>query len=388
MDNITLFGGNITGIAVGEMATVKEVIRGLKTEIPNAKFAAFCENPALGKILDIEAVSNSISDWRRWLHIFMKTDLFVVPGGTSVFESGTLARAFQVILAKFLGKPIMLYGMSFKPPRTRKGRLFLQYVVLNCIDCVAVRDEGSLEALQKLGYGKKGFLTADPALTLESAPLQRVKEIATKIGLKRDMPLVVLSPRQFVYGLWHTFSKETIENYKVILAQVADFIVSELGQVLFIPFNTVPPDNDLETVGDIMGLMRKRSEVKMIDSRDYSPHEIAAVIREADLLLGTRHHSLVLAAGGYIPMVAINYEPKVYGFMKLIGQENLICEMEGFDYKDCIAKIDYAWSHRDLIKQEMVLKVEVLKKRAVLNAKLASVLLLSKSKKQEGRKYR
>jgi len=376
MDNITLFGGNITGIAVGELATVKEVIRGLKTEIPNAKFAAFCENPALGKILDIEAVSNSISDWRRWLHIFMKTDLFVVPGGTSVFGSGTLARASQVILAKFLGKPIMLYGMSFKPPRTRKGRLFLQYVVLNCIDCVAVRDEGSLEALQKLGYGKKGFLTADPALTLESAPLQRVKEIATKIGLKRDMPLVVLSPRHFVYGLWHTFSKETIENYKVILAQVADFIVSELGQVLFIPFNTVPPDNDLETVGDIMGLMRKRSEVKMIDSRDYSPHEIAAVIREADLLLGTRHHSLVLAAGGYIPMVAINYEPKVYGFMKLIGQENLICEMEGLDYKDCIAKIDYAWSHRDLIKQEMVLKVEVLKKRAVLNAKLAKELLL------------
>ena len=77
-----------------------------------------------------------------------------------------------------------------------------------------------------------------------------------------------------------------------------------------------------------------------------------------------------------IPMVAISYEPKVYGFMKLIGQENLVCHVESFNYEDCVSKVKYAWSHREFIRQEMAPRIRELKEKAALNAKLAKELLL------------
>jgi polysaccharide pyruvyl transferase WcaK-like protein len=55
-----------------------------------------------------------------------------------------------------------------------------------------------------------------------------------------------------------------------------------------------------------------------------SVSELAKVSRSLGLLIGTRLHSLVVAAANDVPIIAISYDSKVDGFMRAIGQQDSV----------------------------------------------------------------
>lgn len=382
--NICLFGAPIEDPGLGDIAIVRETLRALKTEIQNVTFTLFADNPALAQgIFGAKAVSNAINQWRSQLRSIRQADLLVAVGGGSVFSSNTLTRILQITLAKLLSKRIMFYAISYEAPKPRKGSLrsilswLANRLIISWTDVITVREELSMYSLRKLKRRDKLFLTSDPAINIEAEVHQQLAHAAFRTEFK-DTAFVSVCPRHLVYRVWHPYSKEIIENYKDTLTKVADFIATEVAQVLFVPFNTVPPDNDLETINYIITHMRKKDRIEVVDIGGYSPQEVAGLVRQSELLLGVRLHSLIFAAPACIPMVAISYEPKVYGFMKLMGQENLVCQVVNFTYEDCVSKIEYAYTHRELVKQQMEPRVKELKDKAALNARLAKELLMKR----------
>ena len=53
--------------------------------------------------------------------------------------------------------------------------------------------------------------------------------------------------------------------------------------------------------------------------------EAMAVLGRMSLVLGLRLHSLILAVAQGVPVVGVDYDRKIRGFMELAGVEELLC---------------------------------------------------------------
>lgn len=83
--------------------------------------------------------------------------------------------------------------------------------------------------------------------------------------------------------------------------------------MVFVPFH-YPEDGDAGR--KIAGLMAQDAVVL---SANYTPQETMAILKNADLIMGMRLHSLIMGAALLKPMVALSYDPKVTSFMRCCG---------------------------------------------------------------------
>jgi len=108
---------------------------------------------------------------------------------------------------------------------------------------------------------------------------------------------------------------------------------------------------------------------KIIKS-EYSPKEMAGIIGGLDLLIGMRLHSLIFAAMAAVPMVGLEYDPKILNFLNLVGQESAgrVENLCIFHLRDMIDKVIYKkekYRHnlidiRDELRQRAELNIEIL----------------------------
>lgn len=398
VQTITIIGSGAGGGYTGDEAMLLGIVRSLRSEMPNARITVLCKDPdyiqTTYNIETIRPLKRDVYGIRRALKILNNADLLIRGGGIPLSDSGHLRRLFEHGLIRLLRKPVMYYGVGVLPIKSRVGKLVTR-CVMNWSSVITVRDESSMGFLWQLKLRKNIIRTADLSLLLEPVLSERVEKKLEEIsGTPKKAPLIgICVGNSFDYrGRWwrevnlSPVPVEVMRNLKVTLARVADFIATELGQVLFIPM-WIPPqtsfNDDSAMFRDITALMKRRGKMKVLNGARYTAQEVAGLMGRLDLLLSGRLHGLIYAALSSVPQVAIGWgmrghslNKRIHDFMESIGQGNLVCEMEDFDYNDCISKLNYAWSYRDAIRQEITLKKEALKERAALNAKLAKELLL------------
>jgi polysaccharide pyruvyl transferase WcaK-like protein len=169
------------------------------------------------------------------------------------------------------------------------------------------------------------------------------------------------------------FSDAAIEAQCRVLAAAADYL-AERGRVVFVPMNTEPPDSDVIVQQAIRRRRARPGAVHLIE-RQYRPREIAGLFSRCRLTLGVRLHSLIMAAAVGCPIVAINYAPKVAGFMGLLGAEADMLDLEGLTFEALRARLD-ACLGRDKASHALYLQsVDRLRARARHNAELVARLL-------------
>jgi polysaccharide pyruvyl transferase WcaK-like protein len=59
-----------------------------------------------------------------------------------------------------------------------------------------------------------------------------------------------------------------------------------------------------------------------------SPQEVLRILGRMERVLGLRLHSLILAATAGVPIVGIDHDPKIRGFMEHTGAEEYLCGVE------------------------------------------------------------
>lgn len=233
-------------------------------------------------------------------------DMFISGGGSllqDVTSKKSLLYYLSLIwLAKLFGKPTMLYAQGIGPINSGFLKKLTGYV-LQKVDCIAVRDEESQQFLHSLGIAEEKIkLTADVVFLLPETSLEDGKILIERLGIGRENPIVGVAIRT-----WDN------DVYFGALVDALDNLADRGKQILLIPFQ-YPVD-----MSSAKKLQRAlRHPAKILD-KECDTQEMLSVIGNLETVVGMRLHSLIFAATMGVPFVALEYDPKVSGFVERVG---------------------------------------------------------------------
>jgi polysaccharide pyruvyl transferase CsaB len=267
----------------------------------------------------VRAIAIDTTQRRQWLDkqlAIISNPYFILGGGDLLRDSVdySIAKFWLAYLQKaiMLRHRTLLLGVSVGEIwRAQTKQLIPQ--ILNQVDILTVRDLQSKIKLEQLGVTKQIHLIGD--LALEAIPqLPPTNRPTLKIGIS----LRHLSDR----GL--TATGEHYSTMQQTIAEVADYLVERYqAEIHFFPLRT-HPDSYHPTDDDYVSILStlrysKHSEKMNVHRYIGSLDEFYQLVNNLDLMIGMRLHSLIIAAGLNVPMLAAEYDPKVRGFMTEIN---------------------------------------------------------------------
>ena len=267
--------------------------------------------------LDFWAVTKAVS----------RADL-LISGGGSLLQNVTSWRSLYyylavIVLALLFRTKVMLFAQGIGPIFGDFAR-FITRLIINRVDLITVRDQGSLLELERLKVTRPHIeCSADPALALRPVALDFGQEVLVREGLE-------LGSKQMLIGLavrrWSNF-----EEFKLQLAQALDDIERNIrgsrgGEVKFV-FIPMQCSADVKAAKEIAALTL--ADCLVLEDR-FSTDELLSIVGCMDILIGIRLHALIFAGVMKVPMVGISYDPKVDRFLDSIG-EAAVAELRGFD---------------------------------------------------------
>ena len=294
---------------------------------------------------------------RRSLRELWDCDLFISGGGT-LFQNATSPLSFYyyiglVLLAKILGKKVMILGQGFGPLKGWFARAVAR-AILNRMDIITLRDQASYNELKELGINRPRIeVTADPTLILPKGSDEKGKRILSLEGVPKEKLLIGIAARNLV-------KKDSQRLFKNIARTLDWFTKTYNYHPVFIILQSPP---DLEAASDILHEMHEKYSLVF---RFCRPEEMLALVSQFDLLIGMRLHSLIFALINQVPMLGISYDPKVTAFMDEIGQACLsIGQAE--DYDTLKNEIEKVYRNKEAIKKDLELKRKELSAKAAHN---------------------
>ncbi len=291
-----------------------------------------------------------------------KCDL-LISGGGSLLQDVTSDRSLYyylsiMMLAKRLGKPVMLYGQGIGPVRGAMAQGAMRYIG-NMVDLITVRDQGSRDELKALGVVKPPvYVTADPVLAMHPVDKHFGRQILRNYDYEGASPLIGISARE-----WRDWS-----HYKNVLAQLADHLCTAYGaRVVFLPMQY---PEDLTVSRKIA--QRMKSPYVVLEE-EFTTYELLSLVGNLDILIGIRLHALIFAAVMQVPMIGISYDPKVDRFLETLGDRH-VGTLQSVTVENLLEKFKTVWQN-DGCKQAMRAQIDHLRGKAFANAELALELI-------------
>ena len=343
---------------VGDEAVLESIIQEFRKVQPDIEMVVLSALPRVtSEIYGVKAIHRY--DWLKVFLNVIKADV-VVSGGGTLFQDATSNRSFWyyigiVILAKLLRKKVAVFGQGFGPLRSKLNQKLIR-LVLNRVDLITLRDEGSFNKLSEMGIKKSPMVvTGDPSVLLEPPDSIEGRKILSLEGIPTDRVLLGISVRNIP-------KHPELEN-KVffMLAESLDYLVKKYNyQPVFLLLQC---PEDIREVSKVINLMKEKSNVIF---RICRPKEILSLVSCFDLLIGMRLHSLIFATMNAVPMLGISYDPKVEAFMKLIEQPSIKVDQAEKLYE----VLEEILARKESIKKDLESKREMLRARAALNFEL------------------
>jgi polysaccharide pyruvyl transferase CsaB len=262
-------------------------------------------------------------------------------------------RAFCLLAlaAKALRKPVMFYATGVYPPRTRifAGTLRL---VLNLADIVTVRDEFSARTIADAGVNREVIVTADPAITLRALP-------CSGPARHSGTPLIGVSLRPWYHNSGSQMGRGDSAGLAETLAKCLDRVVDATGgRLLFFPMHFGGGDDDQNWQSRVLASMRHSEAADRVAHP--SPLETQAVIAGCDIVVGMRLHANVLGAAMGVPSIALAYDPKVREFMRGLGCEDRVVDLDALEPDDLAGRVARLLAERESASAEIQRRVETL----------------------------
>jgi polysaccharide pyruvyl transferase CsaB len=279
---------------LGDEALLEIIVSQLRTRFPLAEIDVLSAQPEeTAYKLGVAATQRTdLGLVRRSLE---RADV-VLSGGGGLLQNATSLKSllyYAGIIRSAIraGKKTMIFAQSIGP---------LDFIgkqtVRECcrgLSAATVRDERSRELLAGLVSGIAVERTADPVFLYERQPESDLRER----GVPRDDALVVVSVRKTPH----------FEALVQRLAAAVDRLAEEHGaRVAFVALGGQADADAATTV-----IRKCRSHPMLLPVEGLAA--TAAVLEQAQLVIGVRLHALILAARFAVPFLAVPYDPKVTG---------------------------------------------------------------------------
>lgn len=297
------------------------VLSELPNNIPNTADVRSLFHPSL---LGLETPSALIKG-RFWRHLneLRKTDLFVLGGGGILRDNTNWRNLLRLLdeiwYAKMLGKKVMLYGIGVGPFKTTLGRKLIGASVRMC-DLVTVRSQRGAQLLREVGVDPQRIhVVCDPAFLLAPrAPADPALQALFEPGKK-------------TIGFYPTFALETLHKGEQFdeLAKALDALAEDPEvRLVAVPMSVREnrPD-DVTTARCIQARMKHPQRLHIYEKR-LDAAELKWVTSQAVLNLTVRLHAMIFSLGCNVPVVAVNYEPKVANVFNEFNEPQYLVEMQ------------------------------------------------------------
>ena len=350
----------------GDEAMLAAMIEVLTDLDPNIKITVISGNPAdTRERHGVSAVYRL--HYPEIIRALSRSDL-LISGGGSLLQDVTSDRSLYyylsiMMLAKKLGKPVMLYAQGIGPLRGSVARGAMRYIG-NMVDLITVRDEGSRDELKRLRVVKPPiYVTADPVVAMHPVDKQIGRGILRKQGIEGAMPLVGIAARE-----WKDWS-----YYKQVVAEAADKITEEFGaRIVYLPMQW---PEDLAVAKKIAARSRKPAAVLV---EKYTTSELLSLIGNLDMLISIRLHALIFAAVMRVPMIGVSYDPKIDRFLETIGERH-VGTLKNLTADHLLDKVRNLWPEINRPNHAREESINLLRAKACQNAELAMELISGKN---------
>ena len=245
-------------------------------------------------------------------------DLLVIGGGgilMDLYKREAPLYGSYSMMALLSETPYIVYGCGAGPLNTSLGKWFIRYMAKHA-QSISVRDPKSQELLKKTGVKRDVLLIGDPAFSLRK-PKQKQPRTPKKIG--------VTAVPYYNAAYWPEGNDQAYQTYVNGMAKNLDAILDK--EEMEVHFFATKFPQDADVTKDIAKQMRHGDKV-VINDKNLPPQDILQVVRDMDIVIGTRLHSLILATDTETPIIAVSYHNKVNDFMQMAGLEDYVVSME------------------------------------------------------------
>ncbi|MFN5515000.1 MAG: polysaccharide pyruvyl transferase CsaB [Cyanobacteriota bacterium] len=235
-------------------------------------------------------------DWGAILQTLRNSQIFIWGGGSLMQDATSFLSPLYygglMALAQLLGLQTLAWAQGIGPLNRAPTRWLTRQVFSRC-QGVTVRDQASAQLLSHWHISHQ--LGPDPVWLLDSAapPPSRLSPPVVAVNLR---PHPLLTP----------------QRREILTEALANFQQSVGAHLRLIPFQK---SQDLPLAEALAENLTGTYEI--LDRED--PRELKGLFRGADLTIGMRLHSLIMAASEGNRTFALSYDPKVSRLMAEVG---------------------------------------------------------------------
>lgn len=375
---ITLLGSH-SGNNLGDAAIMSSVLESFTQLLPDAEFLVPSPKPQFidnnygekYKVKGIDIMPKTLSVRFFGLPTFKalwKSDIALILDGIifgkQLFNPAfnfLIVLVFVVPIAKLLGCKVVCYSCGIGPFPVPLSKTLARWT-LNACDLVIMRENDSKKLAEEIGVTKPITVTGDAAFINPVSDDSVGKEILSAHG-GSDSSYIGLNVTSYFDGWLAAHEKLTSKEAFLKILEEAFLEVSKTTGARIVLFSTHPMD---EPAVDFLG---SKLNAVIIKNREYLSHDIQAAMKQCDLFVGMRFHSIILASAVEVPVVALLYAPKVKGYMRQLGCEELGLELHKLTKENLIESLLSAWSKRSEIKQRQKAVIDTLKDGAKMAVK-------------------
>lgn len=296
----------------------------------------------------------------RWLRSLYDAQVLVVGGG-SLLHDRQLANLEMwerlLRLYRATGCRIVFYGVGLDPVRPGEAEV-LRNRILRLADGISVRDPASLALAREAGV-ERVCLAADPVV---NCPL-----VSTPRGPRSERKV-----RTIGLNLRPMFKLDTAVLVAEGTALVCEVLSRVDAEIAFIPM----------WEGDVVVAQRIRESLpsdlaprlRLLPYTEV-PAEHLALYAELDAVIAMRFHTLVLAVLAGIPVIGLEYDPKVGEFLRAVDMEAYRVKLasgsgedwRGIEVVRVASLVAEVLQHRSELSARVLRAVDALKRREVAN---------------------
>lgn len=361
-------------------------LKRLRWLVPNLVWVVFNSLSLLLKWIGLPYMYKwfTLSEIRRAvISEYIQSDVIISVGAERINDNFRPQLPFALYgywFAKRLGKPVVLYAQTIGPFRHRLSKWMVRRVLRQC-DLVTVRDGGSLRVCNSLGIsGARVIEVADPAILQPALSKAEANSILRDEGVDLQPPVIGISALRWTYvnARDGRTPEEHYENYINSLARLADHLVEGTGaHVLFVATNFAVHgnrDDDVSVALQIKERMNHKSAVDVL-GKLFRPAELKGIIGLCDMFIASRMHACIFATAMCVPTMALNYQFKLFEYMRLLGLEDYSCDFDRISLDKLRSIADTVWDRRQELRQHLQERMKELKRASFRSAVLVAELL-------------
>lgn len=361
---------NAPHVSVGSQAMILGAMNIIERRFPGTRFLFISSNPAVESwylkqgAFNVDIQKRETGQFRlarQMLATARSADAVVTVWGDAFVTAAPHTLYRKAFIYRLSRKPLVMFTASIGP-FAPGWRTWLTRRGLLCFDALSLREPNTLRFVESLGV-KDGRVYPDTAYGWPAADPERAKAILRRENVPLEGGIVGVNISMLLHHIYRHQNTET--SYEEAMCRLIDHLRALTRKhLILLPHQIYCPGYDapqglLESRdGDdriacqwVYDRLQDKTGVSLIRG-DYTAAEYKAIMRQCEIFLGGRMHSVVGAVSTGTPSLVMQYSHKAEGVMNMLGMSEYVWDIRS-GIEACKQKVNRLWDNRREVRESL-----------------------------------